>query len=401
MMLPKDEILLQIESLALSGEGVAKKEGLVFFVDGALPGEEVRAEVTKTERNLIRAKTLEVFKKSSARVDVPCEHFGYCGGCAFQHLAYEEQLKAKQKALEDLFCHLGGFKNVQVEPIVPSPKPYHYRNTLSLTVRHRNDEPLFGFIGKDNHSFIPIEQCPVAEERINHALPAIRKKFKEVVPEKKRRHTSQVAIRLGMGGEIYTSFKSDEGSQVMSAQVAGKKFKFSGASFFQINYSILEDFVRTVREFLEPDPTLDLLDLYCGVGLFALCLSESYRNVLGIEESEQAVSHARESASANQILNTRFISGRAEDALARSHEFLKEVSHVVADPPRLGMNKEVTEELLRMEEIKKIVYVSCDPGTLIRDLKLLAPGFVIKAVRPFDMFPQTAHLETAVLLTRI
>ncbi len=405
-----DELTLTVESLALSGEGIAKQDGLVFFLEDALPAEEVRARVTKVEKNLVRAKTTEVLKASPSRVDAPCVHFGICGGCVFQHLTYERQLEVKRAELEKMFKHLGGFENVPVDAVVPSPRPYHYRNNVAMSVRFQNQTPYLGFVAKDNRTFIPVDECKIADERINEFLPKIKTAYKQFIPERKWRRTSQIVMRVGSEGDFFASIKKYPGSaRNLKTKVLGKTFEYSGSSFFQTNYSILDDFVTTVRDFLRPatararHASPPLLDLYCGVGLFAICLAENYESVLGIEDGEEAVMFARRNAAANGIQNAQFQCGRVEDIawklgtgteLSACPQF-----HVVIDPPRAGMKNEVVDALLKQSNIERLVYVSCHPATLIRDLRLLAGRYKIEGVKPFDMFPQTQHLEVVALLT--
>lgn len=395
---PGESIRLDIDSLALSGDGVGRHEGLVFFVDGALPGERVRVDVTKKEQNLIRARLLEILQSSPDRIQPVCPYFGRCGGCAFQHLAYERQLEVKQRELEQMFVHLGGFQEVNVEKILPSPKSYHYRNTVALSVRHQHDTPYLGFIEKDNRTFVPVEQCAIAEEKINRLLPHVKQRFKECVPLKKRYRTSQIVIRVGQGEEFYTSIKRHpESSWVLTAFASGRSFRYNGSSFFQTNPFLLDAFVGAVGSMLEPSQGTKLLDLYCGVGLFACCLAEGYGEVIGVEESEDAVSTAVDNAKANGVSRARFLAGRVEE-LVCGPEFSEGPFDIVVDPPRIGLKKEVIEALLRMRQIRRLVYVSCNPATLIRDLKLLSFCYDIGKVQPLDMFPQTKHLEVIVLL---
>lgn len=394
----QDEILLNIESIALSGDGIAREEGVVFFVEGALPGEKVKAQITKVEKNLVRARALDILEASPHRTKPRCPHFGTCGGCVFQHLSYEAQLEVKRRELEQMFAHLGGFDSVSVEPVIPSPKPFHYRNTVALTVRRQSGKCFLGFIGRDNQTFIPIDECPIAEEKLNSLIPRTRQAFDEFVPEQKKHKTSQIVVRVGRRDQFYTSIKKDpQSAAFLTAEVNQKEFWFAGFSFFQTNFSVLEDFVRTVREMLGPGKDKTLLDLYCGVGLFALCFASEYREAIGVEESEDTIRLAGQNAERNGVGNARFMSARTEDWL-KDGKLDQRPFHVVLDPPRVGMKKEAVEALLSIDGIERLVYVSCDPATLIRDLRLLAPRFKIERVKPIDMFPQTRHLETVVLL---
>ncbi len=313
----------------------------------------------------------------------------------FQHLSYEQQLIEKREALAGVFKHLGHFENVVIEPVIPSRKPFHYRNTVALSTRHQREKSYFGFIGHDNQSFISIEECPIAEERLNALIPSALQEFHQF-PMEKRRRTSQVVIRIGEESQ-YTSLRKGLGG-LLTAIVAGKTFRYAGSSFFQVNFSILEKMVTAIWNLLEPANDSELVDLYCGVGLFSLCLADRYTRVTGIEEGKESVQMARANAAFNKITNAEFIVGRTEEVLSGFKQSKKERLHVVVDPPRVGMKQEAIQALLQLESVEKVVYVSCDPATLVRDIRLLEERFVISKVQPLDMFPQTKHLETMVLL---
>lgn len=393
----QDQISLHIDSMALSGEGVARLDGIVVFVDGALRGEKVKAEITKLESNLIRAKTIEILEPSPNRVQPSCTYFGECGGCVFQHLNYEQQLIEKREALQGMFQHLGHLGEVSVNVPIPSPKIYHYRNTVALSVRHQHDRPYLGFVRRDGRSFIPIEQCSIADEKINTLLPGVLKKFKETVPDKKRYRTSQIVIRVGTDDSFYTSIKSDS-ANILRANIFDRIFEYTGSSFFQVNYSILESMVQTVRGYLSPKKGAHLIDLYCGSGLFALSLSKDYESVVGIEEGQEAILLARKNAQAMGIKNVDFLEGKAERLVETVKNPDSNKLHIVIDPPRVGLKKEVIQFLLRLENIERLVYVSCNPATMIRDLNDLSERFQVSEVQPIDLFPQTRHLEAIALL---
>lgn len=376
---------------------MARLDGLVYFVDGALRGEKVKAEITKLENNLVRAKTVEVLEPSAHRIKPVCAYFGECGGCVFQHLSYEQQLIEKREALAGMFQHLGKLGDILISPAIPSPKTYHYRNTVALSVRHQHDRPYLGFVRRDGHSFIPIDQCPIADEKLNALLPEVLKKFKETVPAKKRYHTSQVVVRVGTDDSFYTSIKSDS-ANILRAKVFNQVFEYTGASFFQVNYSILEIMIKTVREFLEPETGAHLIDLYCGSGLFALSLSGDYQSVVGIEEGQEAIKLAKENAKKLGIKNVDFLEGKTERLVETVKNPDLKALHIVIDPPRVGLKKEVIEFLLKLPNVKRLVYVSCNPATMIRDLNDLSERFQILQVQPIDLFPQTRHLETIALL---
>lgn len=321
-----------------------------------------------------------------------CSYFGVCGGCVYQNLEYSEQLELKHRLVEET---LRNGKSVFIFPAIPSPKPYHYRHTISLTVKKRNGMLRFGFTGKNGQGFIPINSCAIADERLNQYLPEALRRLHEL-PEKKRYHTSQIALRVGDDGTVATTLRSDRG-KMLECAVKGRRFSYAISSFFQHNVSVLGAFVDAVSELLAPNGNETLLDLYSGVGLFSILLAPFYRKVIGIEEGYEAVQHAKENATRNGVANAEFIEGKAELRLRELIPETDDALHVIVDPPRAGLKREVIEVLNRLE-IEKLVYVSCNLESLKRDLEALTKKFRIERIQPVDLFPQTKHIETIVLL---
>lgn len=327
-----------------------------------------------------------------------CPYFGRCGGCSFQHLPYEQQLTLKQTYLEAMFREVPEWADLEIKPILPSPKIYGYRNVITLNVRQQSGIPYLGFIEKDGRTFFPIDHCPIANETLNAKLPSVLEKFITKVTEKKRYRTSQIGVRIGRQGELYTTIRDRPLDQTLSASVLGKTLKYPGHSFFQVNDSILDDFVTCAANLLGDPRECDLVDLYCGVGLFAVTLADRYKRVLGIEESEESIKFASENARLNQLTHVSFVASRTEKATDDLRRAAGEKLHVIVDPPRRGMHREAIGLLLQMPGIQKLVYVSCYPESLIRDLQALSLRFRPVSVQPCDMFPQTKHMETIVLL---
>ena len=330
-----------------------------------------------------------------SRIEAKCSYFGTCGGCTFQDLEYAAQLEIKRNFVEEA---LGSFMSrdlFQVEPVIPSPKPYHYRHMLSLTVKRRGDALQLGFMERDSHTFLPIESCPIADERINQFLFEARTKL-EALPPNKKFHTSQMTLRVGENGKVITSLPSDRGEK-LECTVLGKSFSYSLSSFFQNNYLILDSFVETIRTFLDAKGEGTLFDLYSGVGLFGILLAEGYQRVIGIEEGYEAVQQAKQNAKRNETKNTTFLQGKVETLFPELIPAVKPPLHIVIDPPRVGLKPEVVQCLLTLP-IERLVYVSCELTALKRDLELLSERFKITRVQPLDLFPQTKHVETIVLL---
>ena len=333
----------------------------------------------------------------AAEVKPKCSYFGTCGGCTHQDLEYSTQLELKRKLVEEVLSDLNHSNPFQVHPTLPSPKPFRYRNMLSLTVRHRQGILRLGFMGRDSRSFVPVESCAIADERIDQFLPEALRRL-EALPPKRRFHTSQIALRVGGEGEVVTSLRADRG-RTLECTVLGKHFSYSVSSFFQNNFSVLDSFVRTIRSFLEPTGRGTLLDLYSGVGLLSILLADTYEQVIGIEEGYEAVQHAKRNAERNEVQNTQFLKGKVETLLPQLISEVRKPLHIIVDPPRAGLKQEVANVLAGARfPIERLIYVSCSLESLSRDLKTLVERFQIVSVQPIDLFPQTKHIETVLLL---
>lgn len=329
-------------------------------------------------------------------MSIECTYFGVCGGCLYQDRPYPEQLEVKRALVCDT---LNGLISVPVLPTIASPKPYHYRRTISLTVKRRDGKWRLGYMGRDNRHFVPIEACAIGDERINRYMAAALKRLEE---SGRAHRTSQIAFRVGDSDQVATTLREDRG-KTLECAVEGKKFTYDVSSFFQHNASILDSLVGVVRRLLEPAQNRLLFDLYSGVGLFSILLAPAYERVVGIEEGYQAVFHARKNAERNEVTNVSFIEGKAEEVLGRVWEGKQGSVDVICDPPRAGLKSEVIEMLAGAVhesplQIRRLVYVSCSLESLKRDLVLLAQRFQIAAIQPIDLFPHTKHIETVVLL---
>lgn len=394
---------LDIQNLAYGGEGIARKEGMAVFVENALRGERVRARIKTIRKKFARAETLEILARSPDRVDPLCRHFGVCGGCVFQNLAYEKQVAEKKNMLEDNLRHLGGFRNVTVEEAVASPKIWNYRNHITFsTVCHKRDFH-FGFIAKDNSTLIEIDECPIADTRINLLMPALRERVGKLPPSEKSR-LERIIVRVGSEGNPKYAFDKIGSRRLIPERdlvtwIEGISFQYSMESFFQTNYFVLPRMLRILREMLSPDGTGMLLDLYAGVGFFSILLSAGYREILAVEEGNKAVYDARINLEMNKVRNVRVFPGRVEHTLRDLRSGLVRPLHVILDPPRIGASLPVID-FLRFAPVERLVYVSCDPAILARDLRQLSRNYRIERIVPLDMFPQTKHLETLVLMKR-
>jgi len=365
---PGDKLTLTIGDLAFGGEGVARLEDFVIFVPFVAVGEVVEAEVTEVKKQFARARLLRVLQRSPERVEPACRYFGQCGGCQYQHLNYAIQLQVKHKQIADLFQRIGGFDPGLVAPVTPCPQPYGYRNRIMIRSQwDKFKQGLnLGFIRADSRLVVDIEECKIAEPALNQQLQHVR------------------AHPPPKGGLKVVLRRSPEGWEVPSD------------SFFQNNFFLLPKLVETVRERLQQGGTRHLADVYCGVGFFSIEMADLVESFVGVELDQQAIRAARRNAAARGQANGRFVAGTAEELLPELLDrFSAGATTVLLDPPRKGCRREVLQ-LLRQVRPAQVIYVSCHPATMARDLNVLCAEavFSLAQVVPLDMFPQTSHVES-------
>jgi tRNA/tmRNA/rRNA uracil-C5-methylase (TrmA/RlmC/RlmD family) len=361
------QLTVSITDIAFGGEGVARVEDFVVFVPFVAVGEEVEIELTEVKKRFARARLLRVVRPSPHRVAPACRYFGECGGCQYQHLEYAAQLALKGKQIVDLFQRVGGFSAAMIDPVIPSPAAYGYRNRIM--VRSQWDKFKqglnIGFLRWDNRLVVDVEECRIAEPQLNEQLQHVR------------------------------AHPPPKGGIKVTLRVVPEGWELPRDSFFQNNYHLLPKLVETVRERVREAGTRFLVDAYCGVGFFSLELAGLVERFVGVELDRLAVDAARRNAGARGLTNGEFLSGSVDDLLAAAlARFPGDATTVMLDPPRSGCARE-TLELLRHFRPKQILYVSCHPATLARDLNTLGAGSVYTLARvvPLDMFPQTQHVE--------
>jgi 23S rRNA (uracil1939-C5)-methyltransferase len=319
---------------------------------------------------------VEVLESSPDRIEAPCRYYGVCGGCQWQHIDYAAQLKLKTKIVVDQMRKVGKFDEAPVLETIGSPTPYFYRNHIRLTVDAEGNP---GFARRRSHEQVDIEECVVAQPGINRRLAKLQGK---APPGPISLRASQVT------GETLLEREGGE-DQVYHEEVGGRRFRISGSSFFQINTHTAEIIVAETRRRLELSPEDRLLDVYAGVGLFAEIFGPDVAEVVAVEESPSAVADAM--FNTLHLANVRFYQGRAEGILSSLKG--RPFEAAIVDPPRAGLKGPVVEYLLR-KPVGQLVYVSCDPSTLARDLRLLVDGgYELVDVQPIDQFPQTYHVE--------
>ncbi len=362
-----DQIALKIQDIAFGGEGVGRVDDFVVFVPFVLTGELVAAEITEVKKQFARAKLLQVQEPAPERVRPPCRYFTRCGGCQYQHIDYPAQLRIKHKQISDLFERVGKIPRTVVAPVLPCPTPYGYRNRIMIRSQWNGPAQKLeiGFVGADNHFVEDIEECQIAE-------PALNEQIRQVRANPPPKGGLKVVLRV-----------QPEGWEV------------PGHSFFQNNFFLLPKLVETVRGFLAAGGTRHLIDLYCGVGFFGLEAADVVESFTGVEYDQPAIAAARQNMKMRQVTNGEFIAAKAETALPGLLEkFPAGQTAVLLDPPRKGCWPELLD-LLRQNRPAQVIYVSCHPATMARDLNILCHDhvFELACVQPLDMFPQTQHVE--------
>ncbi len=457
------EIELEISTLTNLGSGLGRVQienqepkienstGWVVMVPFTLPGERVRARVFRNHKNFSEADLVAVLVPSPDRVAPRCALFGRCGGCQYQHLAYPAQLGWKRRQVAELLQHLAGLADVPVAAVVGSPREFHYRSKITphfnpprratpdadpatpnppLAARRADAIPI-GFLRQGTRfEIVDVPQCPIATEAINERLTAVRAR----VRAQQATYTRGATLLLrDAGGEVTTDYDAVVTEEIAPAgpdlragrasnstdagppggrplpivpppTVPPLRLHFLARDFFQNNPFILPAFTRYVREQAATGGARFLVDAYCGSGLFALTAAPAFERVAGIELSESSIRFARENAAANGIANATFQAGDAPAIFARlpalAPAFAPADTAVIIDPPRKGCDESFLTQLFAFGP-RTVVYVSCDPATQMRDLKaFLAAGYSVVAVQPFDLFPQTRHLECVLTLRR-
>lgn len=388
-----EEVELVIDNLSNMGDGVGRINNWVVFVPYTLPGERVRARIYRNDKNCSMADLVEVLEASPRRVQPQCPVFGYCGGCQYQHLDYAAQLEWKTAQVADLLRLQAGLE-LPVKPAIASPVTYNYRSKITPHFQKPKDARMgsIGFLRAGSRSEIcDVKQCPIAMDPINAALPALRKAVQQAAGQYKRGAT--LLMRVSEGSVITNN------NAVCTEKVGDLTFNFLAGDFFQNNPYILPAFTDYVARQACAGGAKYLVDAYCGSGLFALTLASHFEKVLGVEVSETSADWARANARSNNISHASFLAASAE-AIFEQVDFPAAESAVVIDPPRRGCDMAFLNQLFAFGP-ERVVYVSCNPATQIRDLaEFDKAGYEVIEVQPFDLFPQTKHLECVATLRK-
>lgn len=446
---------VEMTGLNHEGAGVGRIEGYTLFVAGALAGERVRARVEHVKKNFGFARLVEVARASAHRAMPPCPLYDRCGGCSLQHLNYEEQLRHKQQIVRDNLRRIGGFQvegegAIPVLPTLGMSEPWRYRNKAQVPIGEENGALVGGFYAEKSHSIIDMSECLIQHQANDEAVNVVKKlatalniraydelhhtgllrhvvvkvgvktgevmvvlvTTEESIPQRDR---LIAAIREQLAGvtSIVQNINPDKtnvifgkktvtlwGSDVIYDYIGPIKFAISARSFYQVNPTQTEVLYNKTLEYAGATGTETVIDAYCGIGTISLFLAQKSRHVYGVEIVPEAIADANRNAALNGVENVTFETGPAEVVIPAWKEKGIRADVIVVDPPRKGCDEALLATILEMQP-ERVVYVSCNPSTLARDLKMLAELYEVKEVQPVDMFPHTGHVESVALLVRI
>ncbi|MBT9177571.1 MAG: 23S rRNA (uracil-C(5))-methyltransferase RlmCD [Firmicutes bacterium] len=444
------QVMVPVHGISHEAEGVGRCEGFTVFVPDALPGDTVLAEIISVKPNYARALIRDVVVSSPDRITPPCPYFGECGGCQLMHASYAAQLRYKEEQVRAALQRIGGVENVVVKPIIPMSTPYNYRNKAQFPVGLQAGQMVMGCYKRRSHEIVPVDNCLIQHEASNAALIVVGEvvarfgvsTYEESTHTGLLRHVlvrhavashetmvvlvingetlplagdiaREIIVRLPSVVSVQLNINRKRGNVILGEEtrllqgrdhildeIAGLKFKVSARSFLQVNPVQTEVLYGKVREYAALTGRENVFDIYSGVGTIGLALARDARHVTGIEIVREAIADAQENARQNGITNASFVVGAAEDVvpeLIRAGQF----PHVcVIDPPRAGCDERLLE-VIAAARPERIVYVSCNPSTLARDLRYLSErGYRTVEVQPVDMFPHTCHVECCCLLMR-
>ena len=447
-MKKNDIVHLRIESLCSDGTGVGRAEGLVVFTPLTCAGDEIEAHILKVKKSYAFAKVHRIITPSPDRVEADCAVYRQCGGCVFRHMTYEAELREKQKMADDALERIGGL-DLKTEGIL-SLSPMRYRNKAQYPIREENGEWKAGFFAKRSHRVVACKDCLLEPEIFGQITQAVLYFLKEhhisayheathagivrhiflrctqdarkvslclVINANELPHAKQfVRFMCSVFAQIHSivinrntaktnvilgdEYQTLYGEAYLEDTLLGKRFQISAASFYQVNHDMCERLYAKAAEYAALKPGETLVDLYCGTGTVGICMAKEDTNLIGVEIVPEAIENAKKNAMFNGLKNARFICADATEATAIFKNEGIKAHCVLIDPPRKGCDEKTIENIVSFGA-SRIVYISCNPATLARDLKVFeAKGYRTLRACAADMFARTAHVETVVLLER-
>lgn len=397
-MKPADRIELRIDSVAFGGDGVGRYRQQVVFVPFTVDGDEVVVRIKDVRKRFVRGRLEKILIPSRQRIEPRCLHYARCGGCQYQHIRYEHQLELKGRQVSDAFVRIAKMAMPPLAPVIPSPRNYQYRNKADYHVRTAPREPVvIGFMDDSNRRIVDIDRCEIVDETINEACLSFRRNLLAGEIKKPReRQTIWSAGAFGERVEVVTDFRTPK---LVTRNVKGMTLTAPYRGFFQANESLLPRLVDEVLKLSALASRETVVDACCGSGLFSLFLAPHARQLYGIEKDGEAIHCARLNYRQAGLKNAVFMRGDAAETLYRAFiSARKQIDLLILDPPRAGCNPALLSGIVALKP-SRIIYISCDPVIGARDIRqLLDNGFNLNSLQPFDMFPQTAHIEVVALL---
>jgi 23S rRNA (uracil1939-C5)-methyltransferase len=444
-----DCVTMEIIDMGTEGEGIGKIDDFTVFVPQTVTGDKVEVLIQKVKKSFGHGKALRVIVPSPFRAEPRCGVFDQCGGCQLQHMSYEAQLKWKTKKVRETLRRIGGLKDIEVADTLGMQEPFNYRNKAQYPIREENGALKIGFFAQKSHRIIPAERCDIQDTRNEEVIKRVKdfliqqhisiyneQTHKGLVRHlliKTAYHTGEMMVCLVINGKtlphqdqliatlkevqgltslvlnhntektsstLGTQMTVIHGQDFIIDQIGDLRFKISPLSFFQVNPLQTNVLYDKALEFASLTGEETVWDAYCGIGTISLFLAQKAKKVYGVEIVPEAITSANANAKLNNITNTEFFTGKAEDIIPSLYKEGIIADTIVVDPPRKGCDAKLLDTLIEMNP-QKIVYVSCDPATLARDLAYLTQnGYTVHQVQPVDMFPHTTHVECVIGMQR-
>jgi 23S rRNA (uracil1939-C5)-methyltransferase len=416
-----DIVELFIEKLLYGGLGLSHYGSIACFVNDVIPGETVLASIDAIKKHYLKTSLQHIVIPSPHRIEPHCRLFSHCGGCQLQHMDYRMQLECKSMIVKECFERIGAIRNPPLLPICPSPATFHYRSRANFKI-HANTSCTIGYYQRSTHTIIPVPECPLLVPPLNQALEQIRSLLNTAsFPIKNISELQLLFIKAA--GEVLVSFYSEAiltacavitkdtrlqwitihdstclsaGELMLDEEILAMSFKRGPTTFYQVNINQNITMIQQVVNFLKPVQNKRILDLYCGCGNFSLFLAREGAQIIGIDSNKCAIDEAIQNARANNLPDCVYIQGNVESVT----DYLKigQCDAVLINPPRLGCSQKVLDIVTGLQP-RTIIYISCNPSTLARDVKqLITSGYAADSIQPVDMFPQTFHIETVIKL---
>ena len=426
-----EEYVTKIDKLIYGGYGLGRIFDKAILVPKVIPDETVRVKVIKEKSGYYIGEAVEIIKPSKDRITPKCPFFHNCGGCDYQHIRYQSQLGFKEDILNETLKRVGGFKEFSVYPIIPSPEPFFYRLNAQLKISKTKEGIELGFFKKDSHKFIHINECIICRQEINGLINV----FSQIDKDNLLNNLNYIEIIISNSTKkillasslnkinkshmerLYSHIKEQEknidgfvinlkrkkvfsGKPYLFEEIEDTKYRVSSDSFFQVNYSLHDTLIKKIIKFVNPKKKDNIFDIYCGVGTFTIPISRKADSVFGIEESPSSINDAIFNKKSNKIKNCYFYNEKAEDGLLILENEGISCHTALINPPRAGCSEKM-KKTLSSANPQKIIYLSCNPSTLARDISFFSKrGYKLSSVQPFDMFPQTYHIESLVKLEK-